>query len=264
MLLFLNRLLRIEYVMSHIKRAVIGVDIGGTKITAHICNQNYETLLEKTVLCPAQDGASTILKTVINVCHDLIQAAKDMTIVGIGIGAAGQIHPDEGIVLDANDNLKGWKGTHIKADIEAALGIPVFVDNDVRTMALAEATSGAGIGYQHLLCITVGTGIGGAIILNGELWHGATHSAGEFGYILYTSDTPIEAVASGPAMEHFYSEKTKSETKLSLFEIVQRARTGDRLALESIAFGATALGKVLAPILLFLNPQAVMAHMLKV
>jgi glucokinase len=237
------------------KEAVIGVDIGGTKIAAHVCNQQYETLYEKTIRTPDEEGAQLILDAVIKICRDLMQQAQDTKIIAVGIGAAGQIHPETGVVLDANENLKGWKGTPVKATITKALDMPVYVDNDVRTMALAEATIGAGVSYDHLLCLTVGTGIGGAIILNKQLWYGAHFSAGEFGYILHQPAHSIESVASGGAQALTYARKTRK--LLSLPQIAQQASEGDSIAREVITNGAKALGETLAPIMLFLSPQAV-------
>ena len=237
------------------RTAVIGVDIGGTKIAAHVCNQQYETLYEKTIRTPDEADAQPILDAVIAICRDLMQQGEAKIIDAVGIGAAGQIHPETGVVLDANENLKGWKGTPVKAVVAAALNLPVYVDNDVRTMALAEATIGAGVGYDHLLCLTVGTGIGGAIIVNNQLWYGAHFSAGEFGYILHQPAQSIESVASGGALARAYARKTG--TFLSLPEIAQQASKGDTIAQEVITNGAKALGETLAPIILFLSPHAV-------
>ena len=235
------------------REAVIGVDIGGTKIAAHVCNRDNRTLYEDTCACPAQEGAEAILASVITLCRRLMHAAHDYDIRAIGIGTAGQVNPHTGVIIDANDNLKGWVGTRIAERLHAEFALPIVVDNDVRAMALAECTLGAGRAYQHVLCLTVGTGIGGAIVLDGKLWHGAHFTAGEFGYIRESHHTTIEAVASGVAIEAVYD----GGRAYTLQEITQLASNGDRQAQQAIRMSAETLAETLAPIILFLDPQAV-------
>lgn len=213
------------------KRAFIGVDIGGTKIAAHVSDGSANSIHTLKHATPV--GADAILKTVITICRELQQHAD---VKAIGIGTAGQVNPHTGEVLDANENIPGWRGVSIAEHIKAALDLPVFVENDVRVMALAECNLGAGKGFQHVLCITVGTGIGGAIILNGKLWHGAHFSAGEIGYLYAEEGLTIEESYAGPAIER---QQMSGNTP----DVVQRA--------------AYNLGIRLAPVVAFLDPEAV-------
>ncbi len=238
-------------------QAVIGIDIGGTKIAAHILDATHQTLDERRTSTPATEGADAILSTVVELCQTLIDAHPEIKFRGIGVGVAGQIDPHQGKVIDGNDNILGWKGAEIKATLESALHLPAFVDNDVRTMALAEAELGAGRDYAHLLCLTVGTGIGSAIIQHRQLWHGAHFTAGEFGYLLYQPQQNIEKTAAGPALEKAYALATGTHPPVNLREMVQRSLGGDQTATQVIAEGARAFGKTLAPVLLFLDPEAV-------
>lgn len=230
---------------------MIGIDIGGTKIAAYSCNRAYQTLAEVVLPCPAQQGGEAVMQTVIRCCEQL-QQQTDGTLAAIGVGTAGQINPEAGTVVDANDNFTDWIGTPIKEILQREFEVPAFVDNDVRTMALAEATHGAGIGYQHVLCITVGTGIGGAIILHGDLWHGAYFSAGEIGYLYAGKNLTIEDMASGVGMEKKYD----SNRAYPLQVIAQRAEKGELKARQTVQEGAMLLAEVLAPISAFLGPQA--------
>ncbi|MEM9950366.1 MAG: ROK family protein [Chloroflexota bacterium] len=230
---------------------VIGVDIGGTKIAAHSCDRNFKTLDEISIPCPATEGGDVIMGVVIDSCQQL-QEKKAGKLQAIGVGTAGQVDADAGTVIDANQNITDWIGTPIAQILHDVFAVPVLVDNDVRVMALAEATIGAGKEYQHLLCITVGTGIGGAIILNSQLWHGAHFSAGEIGYLYAGENLTLEEVASGIAMEEDYD----FHRKYNLQEIAKRANEGEHKARQTLRDGSTRLAEVLAPILVFLDPQA--------
>lgn len=254
--------------------AFIGVDVGGTKIAAWLCDAAFVSLAERIYPTPASakplsnipitaetegEGRNALISAIIHVCKELQDEAShhNLVVSAIGIGSAGQIDTRSGIVLDANENLVGWRGTPLARLVEEALHIPVFVENDVRAMALAECTLGAGKDYEHVLCITVGTGIGGAIVLNRQVWHGEHFSAGEIGYLYATPDHTIEEIASGAALERHYQAQTHNPEMKSLQTIAQQATNGDEIARDVIERGARLLGNVLAPVIALLDPQAV-------
>ncbi len=246
------------------KKVVIGVDIGGTKIAAHLSDGTRWQDAPRYTICPAQAGADAILQAVINLCRTVYRHADDYgyQVCGVGVGSAGQIDPLHGIVLDANDNLPGWRGTRIADRLQDALGLPVCVDNDVRAMAYGELHLGAGKNYHDSLFITVGTGIGGAIVRNSTVVHGAHFSAGEIGYILaghdvYSQPISIEQVASGPALEHDYQHAIGAKSVLDLREVARRADNGDNAALSVIQNGARRLAQTLTPVIVLLDPQAI-------
>jgi glucokinase len=126
-------------------------------------------------------------------------------------------------------------------------------------MALAESRLGAGRDISHALYLTVGTGIGGAIMLNSSLWHGTHYSAGEIGYLVAqikdSQPQTVEDLASGPGMERHYMSRTGN--RLSLREIAKEVANGNSIAEETIQYGAHLLGTVLAPLAFCLNPEAV-------
>lgn len=266
--------------MSELRRCVIGVDTGGTKIAAHISDGKVQSIIEMTRPTPTQAkpdalqtatnsgdaiiaGRTALLDSLTEICQALLTAAsaEGIAISGIGIGTAGQVDTDNGVVVDANENLIGWKGTPVAKHLNTALNLPVWVDNDVRVMALAETHLGAAKDYQHTLCLTIGTGIGGAIVMDGNLWRGAHFSAGEIGY-LYSRPAAqgwhnIEHDYSGPGIEREYQRATKNTERISLREIAAHAAAGDYHARMSIRNMAHGLGTKLAPVLAFLDPQAV-------
>ncbi|GAB4517311.1 MAG: ROK family glucokinase [Anaerolineae bacterium] len=253
--------------------AVIGVDIGGTKIAATLTTDGATSLIERSRPTPpearpdalesvtdAQQALNTgrvaLLAAVVALCEELIQeaAVHQVKVGAVGIGSAGQIDAVNGVVLDANENLIGWKGTPLAQSLRAALGVPVYVDNDVRVMALAECTLGAAQGYQHVLCITVGTGIGGALVMHGKLWHGAHFSAGEIGYIYGEAGQTIEQLYAGPALERRY--KAQMGEPRTLKEIAAHALNGDPGCTMFIQTAAADLGKRLVPLAVFFDPEA--------
>ena len=236
---------------------VIGLDIGGSKTLAGLVSRSGEIKRFKPVA--TAPSPAEILSTAQSLCESLI-AGADASVAGIGIGSAGIIDTDEGRVIFANENLPGWTGTRL-AELEIGGGLPITVENDVRALAYGEAFMGAGVDYDSLLCVTVGTGIGGALIMDGEVWHGADYSAGEIGYLVvdWEGEKPmiLDQHASGPAIERAYQAATGTEKNLSLRQIAQLARAGDATATEAITAKARRLGVILAGCATSLNPAAV-------
>ena len=237
---------------------VIGLDIGASKMLAGLVTRAGELKRNLQVDTPA--APSAIMAAAQKLCGRLLDLA-DAPVLAIGIGSAGIIDSQSGIVIHANDNLPGWAGTDLTA---LHIGdLPVIAENDARAMAFGEATLGAGAlhDYRSLLCLTVGTGIGGALILDGEVWHGANSSAGEIGYLVvdWHGDQPImlDQYASGPAIEREYQAASGSQERLSLPAISQRAQAGDQVARAIISDKARRLGQVLAGLVTALNPEAV-------
>ena len=242
--------------MQEFPSLVIGLDIGATKTLAGLVTRRGEITLTRTVATPASPSA--ILSSARALCESLIADSRS-PIIGIGIGSAGMIDTKTKTVIFANDNLPGWSGTRL-TDIAIA-DLPLSAENDVRALAFGEAMLGAGREFSSLLCLTVGTGIGGAIIMNGEIWHGADFSAGEIGYLVvgWEGESPLilDQFASGPAIERAYQAAANGKKRLPLTAINQRARDSDPLAAEVITRKARKLGAILAGLVATINPQAV-------
>lgn len=157
---------------------ILALDIGGTAIKIGIVNEIGEILHIEERPTFALEGGKALIKRVLSIIGEFDNIDR------VGISSAGQIDPVEGKVIFATDNIPGWTGIEIKKTIENTYNIPTEVDNDVNAAALGEAHYGAGKGEDSFLCITYGTGIGGAIIENGEVYRGSRGSAGEFGHII--------------------------------------------------------------------------------
>ncbi|MDJ0112795.1 ROK family protein, partial [Rhodococcus erythropolis] len=178
----------------------------------------------------------------------------DHPVAGIGVGAPGIIDRVRGRVVFASDILSGWSGAEVRGELEAHSGLPVTVDNDVRAMAHGENMIGAGRGRSSALFVSIGTGIGGALTVGGQLYHGAHGTAGELAHLLVPVSGAIgcgcgrtdhlEAVASGPAMEAEYAARAGVPTQ-PLQKVVALMRSGDPIARAVVTDAGTLLGRVL-------------------
>ncbi|MET0134224.1 MAG: ROK family protein [Kibdelosporangium sp.] len=226
----------------------LGVDIGGTKIQVVRCDDELNVLAGRRVESPA----GGMLDTALRVAGELLADAR-----GIGIGAAGVIDPVSGSVTTASDSFPGWAGTNVAEVVARELGLPVFVDNDVNAFLHGEATAGAAKGFRHAFGITVGTGIGGALISDGVLLRGASGGAGEIGHTPGFGDEPctcgarghLESVASGLSIGRRYGEG------IGAGQVAKRARAGDARAVRVFEEAGAALGQAIATIATVLDSQ---------
>lgn len=228
---------------------ILTIDIGGTAIKSAIYAENGDCLQE----FPAQatqktETGNTIATQIATLAMDV---KRHHTIDGVAISSAAIIHPIEGKVMTAGPSIAGYAGTELKATIEQATGLPCTAENDVNCAALGEYWLGAGKGSESVFCITVGTGVGGAALMQGKLWHGYNYAAGEIGFIPVPPNGEIfESVASTTALLRFYQEKTGQQVDGRT--IFQRAAQGEQAAIESIDLLMNNLAMGLcAPIYLF-------------
>lgn len=232
----------------------VSIDIGGTKIAAAIVDSHgrlgarYQTTTPKT-------GADDVIGSVLDVARQALTDA-DGEIAVCGIGSAGVIGPD-GSVTSATDLIPGWAGTPLAARVSAALNLPTHAINDVHATGIAEARIGAAAGANPTVLMAIGTGIGGAIIVDGEVLIGAHGVAGAVGHIPVTGAATsrvcscgvsdhIEPHASGPGLERSYAELTGSSAPVSLRSVAALARDGDQVALEVFHTGGRLIGQSLA------------------
>ena len=163
---------------------ILVFDIGGTSIKYSAC-VNDELLPIKETPTDAYKGGPHILDTIISL------AEKETDFDAIGISTAGQVNADSGSIIYANNNIPNYTGVQLKETLEKHFHVPVSVENDVNSAAMGEAIYGAGKDYSDFLCLTYGTGVGGAIIQNKQIYHGSSFSAAEFGAIVTHSEEKI-------------------------------------------------------------------------
>ncbi len=160
--------------------AVMALDIGGTAIKSALYNEGTLTDIKETPTQAAQGGAH-----VVNRIKEIIKEYQcNHSFERVGISTAGQVDSVRGEIIYANENIPGYMGTKLKNIVEEEFHVPVKVENDVNAAAIGEAAFGAGKSYKEFVCLTYGTGVGGAIFTNGELYTGSSYSAGEFGAIV--------------------------------------------------------------------------------
>lgn len=156
---------------------ILVFDIGGTAIKHAVCTDGVLSQINETPT-EAHLGGEHIIQTITSLIRE--QSGYD----AIGISTAGQVNSETGSIIYANSNIPGYTGKQLKSVLEAEFHVPVAVENDVNSAALGEAVYGAGKSFDSFLCLTYGTGVGGAIVEHKKIYHGSGFSAGEFGAIV--------------------------------------------------------------------------------
>lgn len=174
---------------------IMVLDIGGTAIKSGIF-ENGSVIHISERPTEAMKGGAHVMETAKNVIREY---REQFSFERIGVSTAGQVNPAEGSIIYANQNIPGYTGTRIRALMEEEFALPAAVENDVNAAAIGEAHFGAGWGQQNFVCLTYGTGVGGAVFIGGELYRGSSFSAGEFGAIVTHPDQrrPSEDSFSG-------------------------------------------------------------------
>lgn len=171
------------------------LDIGGTAIKSAVAENGVLSDIRET---PTQ--ASLGGEHVMALAKEIIASYKEhWDFARIGISTAGQVNPEKGSIIYANHNIPGYTGTPIRAIMEEAFHVPVYVENDVSAAAIGEAHFGAGRRERDFVCLTYGTGVGGAVFTDGKLYHGSSFSAGELGALIVHPEfrRPEEDMYSG-------------------------------------------------------------------
>ena len=162
----------------------LGVDLGGTNMSVGLIDHTNEVLGRRKKRTRAFEGGDRVLERIVKMSRAVVakQGFEMKDVRGLGIGGPGAIDIEKGVVLNA-PNL-GWNQFNVKTALSEPLGIPVTVDNDVNVAVYGEKVVGAAVAYDDVLGIWTGTGVGGALVLNGKLYYGAFLTAGEIGHTL--------------------------------------------------------------------------------
>ncbi|GAC41198.1 ROK family glucokinase [Paenibacillus popilliae] len=252
----------------------VGVDLGGTAIKVGLCDTEGRLLQTFEGPTEVAKGHDTVIDNIENYIRRIVEESSyDWSqVAGIGAGVAGFTNVKEGVILLAPN--VGFKDVPIRAILEARLGKPVKIDNDANVAALGEAWSGAGKGIDNCVCYTLGTGVGGGIIINGKIVQGFSGLAGELGHIAVIPDLEaiqcgcgkmgcLETVSSATGIIRMAKDAVErgDRTSLSLLEdivakdVFDAAKAGDEVAVRIIARAAFYLGKSMAAVAVTLNPE---------
>lgn len=256
----------------------IGVDVGGTNVKIALVSDEGKIIYSNSIPTRAEMGYEYTVNSMKDAIKDLLKETKLQAsdIEGMGFGFPGQIDCQKGVVRLA-PNIPGWVNVPIAEIMETEFGIPTRVDNDVRTATLGELNYGAGIGCENLICITVGTGIGSGLVVNGKLVRGASNAAGEIGHIkLNMQGGPLcgcgdrgclEAYASGPSIvalaeEYIRGGKSTKYRELANPDITPyivavAAKEGDPVAKQIFRIMGEYIGMGLTSVVNLLNPEKI-------
>jgi glucokinase len=156
----------------------IGIDFGGSSVKLAVVFQSHIIDHAPPIATQEFDGKDELISEIVRAVEDL--RARHPSIAAVGVGMPGFVDFEKGLVINLT-NVRGWVEVPLKKILEKKIGLPVWVDNDANCMAIAEWKCGAGRGFRHVLFVSLGTGVGGGVIANGQMIRGACYGAGEFG-----------------------------------------------------------------------------------
>ena len=259
---------------------VLAIDLGGTKIFAAIISSKGQVMARERCLTLADKGPEVVINRIFSaIDHLLSQKNINLSqLSGISIAAAGAIDSEKGLIT-SSPHLPGWHDVPLRDIVKEKYKVNTFLINEANAAALGEYYFGVGQGVNNLVLLTVGTGIGGGIIINGRLYSGASGSAGEIGHTTIDVNGPrcscgnigcLEALISGTAIAREAIRRIRQGERSSLTEIVggkienitaeevlTATRAGDSLASEVILKAATYLGVGLANVVNIFNPEMI-------
>jgi glucokinase len=258
-------------------RYAVGMDIGGTNIRAALVSSNGEIVKREQRETKPGRGFEAVFTEIVQMLSNMTSAADAGKVAGIGIGAPGPLDPKEGVIISTH-NL-GWKDVPLKKLVQERIPLPVYIDGDSNLAAFGEKWLGAARGVNDFVCLTLGTGVGGALILNGRIYHGATGAAGHIGHYIVDPDGPtcgcggrghLEAYASATAIVRRTIEAIKAGQKslipdlvegdlsqLTSFLVFKAAKAGDGLALRIFRETGAYIGLVITSLTNIVNPELV-------
>ena len=258
----------------------IGIDLGGSAIRLSTVTSSGKIRYAKRVDISERREKKYIIAAIITNIKELIaiEKSRGCQVIAIGIGSPGIIDLNRGVVI-TSPNFKDWKEVRLRTILQKAHHLPVLLDNDANAAAYGEKWKGAGRRVNSLICLTMGTGIGGGIILNGEVWHGPDGMAGEIGHMTvnpagprcncgntgcleaYSSATGIvrSAIVSLKRGKGSILKKLSNEVNgdITAKMIYEAALKGDRLSTEILAEAGKYLGIAMANLINILNPEMI-------
>lgn len=252
----------------------IGVDLGGTNIKVGICDEQGKLLQTFEGPTGAENGSDFVIERIAQYVRQIVEESpfEWEQVAGIGAGLAGFMDIPEGFVKFSPNLL--WYNVPAKKMLEEFLGKTVKIDNDANVAALGEAWAGSGAGIPNVVCYTLGTGVGGGIIINGKIYQGSTGMAGELGHMSVVPDIEaiqcncgqmgcLETVSSATGIVRMANEAVErgEKTSLALHEKIEAkhvfdaAKSGDEVSLRIVNRAAYYIGRSMAAMAVIVNPK---------
>ncbi len=248
---------------------VVAVDLGGTWVRAGRVGSDGQVRGSLRVATP-QAGPQAVVEAIAGAVYTLLEGGRPER---LGVAVPGPLSVRDGVVFHP-PNLHGWGEVPLRAMLVETLGCPVVLENDANAAALGEWWKGAGRGSRHMVYVTVSTGVGGGLILDGTLYRGASDVAGEIGHVMVDPAGPVcpcgrvghlEGIAAGPAivrwvegrLEQGEPSALRGQRPLTAERVAAAAQNGDRLALEAFQRAGRYLGWAVGGLLNLLNPEVV-------
>lgn len=262
------------------KRFAIGIDLGGTYTKLALVDKRGRLFHKATISTVAYNTREALLDSIANKIDKILKSARLTAndLLGIGIGVPGLVDFERGLIYYLT-NVPGWKNVLLKKFLEKRLKAKVLIDNDVNLMALGEYRFGAGKGTKNLVCLTLGTGVGGGIILGGELYRGSSSVAGEIGHMPLKEDGLSCNCGSFGCLERyvgnrFIVDEIKNKIRAGKYTLIRKlvkgnlslitpeviscaAKRNDKLAVDFWQEIGKRIGITLSGVINLLNPERV-------
>lgn len=238
----------------------ICIDIGGTSIKYGVLSDKGEIFIDGTVSTKVTEKENFILSDVKKLIRNILDEYGNYEIKGICVSTAGVVNPEKGEIAYAGPTIPKYTGTKIKEELEKEFSISCEVENDVNCAGLGEYWKGAGKGSKSMVCLTIGTGIGGSVILDGKLLNGIGYTAGEIGYMDVNGSYIQNIASSRYLVEKVQKEKEEKEgitdaiTGVDIFEL---AKKGDEICIAGINEIISNLAVGVRNIIYLLNPEVI-------
>jgi len=246
---------------------VVGVDVGGTNIKLGVVDPHGKVIVRNSFA--TKPFASSKIKLIAALAHEIeasiiTAGLTKKQVAGVGIGLPGLVDYEKGIVRFL-PNIPGWKKVPLKSILQDKVKLPVFVDNDVKVITLAESTFGAGRGVKNLICLTLGTGVGASLILNGRLYRGEDNAAGELGHVPLNEHGPKCNCGGFGCFERYVGKRAlfalasrvMGKPGMTTEEMYVLAEKGNKKALLFWKKAAEHIGNGLVGVVNLLNPRLI-------
>ncbi len=247
---------------------VLGVDLGGTNVAMGVVREDGEILAKKTIQTKVEEGFESVVERISEAAAKLLNKVGGVS--RIGIGSPGSIDHTRGVVR-FSPNFPGWIDVPLAREIEKRLKIKVTIENDANAFVMGEKWFGKGKGYTHIIGLTLGTGVGGGVIIDGRLLRGHKGIGGELGHVIVDPNGYqcgcgnhgcLETIASATGISRLAREwkRRYPQSVISTFsakEVMDAAKNGDALGLKVLNLVSSALGTALGSLIHIFNPQII-------